>query len=82
MVLSMPCDSLLIVVTFPVSIYHEENAHGDRPVQLANQLINTVPIGKHTVCVKHLLDERSNIKGGRLKQLSTFSNVYEPVKHP
>lgn len=32
--LSMPYDSLLIVVTFSVSIYHKENAHGDRPVQL------------------------------------------------
>lgn len=34
--LSMPYDSLLIVVTFPESIYHEEKAHGDRPVKLIN----------------------------------------------
>lgn len=40
-----------------------------------------MPIGKHTVCVKHLLNKRSNIKEGRLKQLSTFSSVYELNTH-
>lgn len=34
--MSMPCVFLLILVTFSVSIYHEENIHGDRTVQLIN----------------------------------------------
>lgn len=70
--LSVPCDSLLIVVTHSASVCHEKNAHGDG-ASPTYQLINTIPIVRHTVFITFLLNERNNIKwGGESKTITTF----------